>query len=129
MLISCNGLKSQSIQAAYCASIAHHNPDVIFGSECKISSDIATYPILEENYSMLKNYRNSQERGAFLAKETLITASMCNINVNCEIIWASLQLCDCKSRYVASYYGPHSSKQEALYELEESLSTNIRKQK
>ena len=33
IIINCNGLKSQSKQAAFCASFAHHNPDIIFGCE------------------------------------------------------------------------------------------------
>ena len=43
MLLNCDGLKSQSKQASFCVSIVHHNPHIIFGSESKISPDIATY--------------------------------------------------------------------------------------
>ena len=52
MIMNCNGLKSQSKKASFCASIAHHNPDVIFDCESRISPDIATYSIFPENYSV-----------------------------------------------------------------------------
>ena len=85
MIINCNGIKSQSKQAAFCESIAHHKPHIIFGCESKISHDIATYSIFHENYSVHRKDRNSQ--GVFIViKETLVAASMTDINVNCEVI-------------------------------------------
>ena len=77
---------------------------------------------------MLRIDRNS-ERGVFISiKETLVTTSMPDINVNCEIIWAGLQFSDGKPLYISSYYGPHSNEQEALDELAKSLSTILHKQ-
>ena len=121
--------KSQSKQVAFYASIAHHNPDVIFGSESKVSPDIATYSIFPENYSVHRKDRNS-EGGVFVAiKETIIVASIPDIDINCEVIWAGLLFSDCKPLYIASYYGPHSSKQEAVNELAKSLSIIFHKQR
>ena len=74
------------------------------------------------NYSVHREDSNS-EGGVFIAiRETLVSASMPDINVSCEVIWACWQFSDCKLLYIASYYGPHSNKQEALNELTESLS-------
>ena len=47
---------------------------------------------------------------------------MPDINVNSEVIWAGLQFSDCNPLFIASYYGPHSNKQEAMNELTKSLS-------
>ena len=54
---------------------------------------------------------------------------MPDINVSCEVIWAGWQFSDCKPLYIASYYGPHSNKQEALNELTKSLSIIFHKQR
>ena len=56
------------------------------------------------------------------------TASVPEVNVNCEIIWAGLNHSYCKALYIASYSGPHSDKQEALNELAISLSVILHKQ-
>ena len=99
-------------------SIAYHNPDIIFGCESEIRPNIATYSIFPENYSVHRKDRNTEGGGVFIViRESLVAASMPDINVNCEVIWAGLQLSHCKPLYIASYYGPHSNKQEALNEL------------
>ena len=73
MIINCNGLKSQSKEASLCASIAHHNPDIIFG--CGIIPNIATYSIFPENYSVHRKDRNSEGGGGvfIVVNETLVT--------------------------------------------------------
>ena len=73
--------------------------------------------IFPEDYSVHKKDRNS-EGGLFTAiRETIIAASMPNINVNCGVIWAGLRFSHCRPLYMPIYYGPHSNKQEALNEL------------
>ncbi len=62
MLINCNGLKGQGKQAAFRASIEHHNPDIIMGCESNISPDIATYSIFPENYTIHRNDRLARRR-------------------------------------------------------------------
>ena len=129
MIINCNGLKSQSKKASFCASFAHHNPNIIFGCDSKISPDIAKYSILPENYSVHRKDKNSQGGGVVIAmKETLVAASMPGINGKCEVIWDGLHFSDCKPLYIASYYGLHSNKQEALNELTKLLCINFHKQ-
>ena len=91
---------------------------------------MATYSVFPENYPVHRKDRNTDRPGGFIAlNETLVTASMPDINGNCEVIWAGLQFSDCKPLYVASYYGPHSSKREALNELDKSLSIIFHKQR
>ena len=107
----------------------HHNSDIIFGSESKISPDFAEYSVFPEDYSVHRRDRNSEDGGVFIViKETIVATSMPDINVNCEVIWAGWQFSDCKPLYIASYYGPHSNKQEALNEHTKSLSIIFHKQ-
>ena len=96
MTINCNGFRSQIKQAAFCASIVHHNPDIIFDCESKISPDIATYSIFPVNYSVHREDRNTKGGGrVFIAIiKTLVSASIPDINVNCEVIWAGWQFSD-----------------------------------
>ena len=106
----------------------HNNPDILLDCESKISPDRATYSINTENYSVHRRDRNS-EGGVFITiKDTLDAVSMSNINVNCKVKWAGLQFSDCKPLYIASYYCPHSNKQEALNELAKSLSIIFHRQ-
>ena len=77
-------------------------------TESKISPDIATYSIFPENYSVHRKDSNTEGGGVFISNiETLVTASMPDIDVNCVIKWAGLQFSDFKPLYIASYYGPH----------------------
>ena len=101
----------------------HHNQHIIFGSESKISPDIAAYSIFPENYSVHRKDRNTEEGGGvfIVIIESLVAASMPDIDVNCEVIWPGLKFSYCKPLYIASYYGPHSNKQEALSETTKSL--------
>ena len=81
MLINCNGLKGLDKQAAFRASVEHHDPDIIFGCESKISPEIATYSIFPQNYTIYRKDRDSNGGGVFLAvKDTLICADIPDLN-------------------------------------------------
>ncbi|XP_072022153.1 uncharacterized protein [Amphiura filiformis] len=130
MIINCNGLKGQKKQAAFRASVDHHNPDIILGCESKISQDMATYSIFPDNYAIYRKDRDSNGGGVFIAvRDTLITADIPDLDSNCEVVWASLQFSDTKSLYIASYYGPQTNKAKSLEELAKSLSTVYSKQR
>ena len=130
MLINCNGLKGLDKQAAFRASVEHHDPDIIFGCESKISPEKATYSIFPQNYTIYRKDRDSNGGGVFLAvKDTLICADIPDLNSNCEVVWASLQFSNSKPLYIASYYGPQVNKTKAIEELANSLSSIFSKQK
>ena len=65
---------------------------------------MATYSAFPENYSVHRKHRNLEGGGVFITiMGTLVSGSMSDINVNCEVILTGLQLSDCEPIYIASY--------------------------
>ncbi len=91
VLINCNGLKSEKSRTDFQAAIKQHNPDVIFGCESKLNSDIPTYSVFPDNYEVLRKDCNSYGGGVFLAiRSDMVVLDRPEFDSNSEIIWTTV---------------------------------------
>ena len=81
----------------------------MFGCESILEGE-PIYSVFPFNYTVYRKDRNSAGGGVFIAiKDIFISYPLNEVDTNCEIVWASLQLKGCKKLIFASYYGPPKS--------------------
>ena len=115
MIINCNGLKSISRSNELKALLDLHNPDFVLGTESKLEQDIPSYSIFPSNYAIFRNDRNHNGCGVFQAvRSDLICTEEPDFINDCEIIWTSLKLSNCKTLYLSAFYRPPNSITEVL---------------
>ena len=123
MILNCNGLKGSDHIAKFQALLDLHNPDFVLGTESKLCSNISSYSIFPPNYTVFRKDRNRFGGGIFQAiKSDLICVEEFDFAVDdCEIIWTSLKLANCKTLFLSSYYRPPNSSSDSLDHLSESI--------
>ncbi len=123
MIINCNGLKSISRSNELKALLDLHNPDFVLGTESKLEQDIPSYSIFPSNYAIFRNDRNRNGGGVFQAvRSDLVCTEEPDFINDCEIIWTSLKLSNCKTLYLSAFYRPPNSITEVLDKFHDSIS-------
>lgn len=114
MIINCNGLKGTDHVTKFYALLDLHNPDFVVGTESKLHPDNPTYSIFPLSFTVFRNDRNVY--GVFQAvKSDLACIEETGFSVNnCEIIWTSLKISNCKTLYLSSFYRPPNSSPDVL---------------
>ena len=118
IFINCNGVKGQSKQAAFLATLDIHKQDFVLGCESKLCNSICSYEFFPKKYTIFRKDRNVNGGGVFVAtSDRLISYEIPDLDTDCEIIWAGLHFLGSKQLYLASLYKPPnttSQPQEAL---------------
>ena len=106
MILNCNGLKVTDHNTKFQVLLNLHNPDFVLGTESKLGSDISIYSIFPPNYTIFRKDRNrfGGGGGVFQAiKSDLACVEEFDFAVDdCEIIWTSLKLANCKTLHLLS---------------------------
>ncbi|XP_068697563.1 uncharacterized protein [Montipora foliosa] len=114
--------RSLSILTVNCQSVL---PDLIIGSETWLTKNHCIGEILiADMYEIERRDRGTDPHGGvFIAvKKDLIATREPELETGCEIMWCKLQISGKETLHIGAYYRPHENDEEALLELERSLS-------
>ena len=130
MIINCNGLKSSLRSTEFQALLELHNPDLVLGTESKLQNDIPSSSIFPSNYTVFRKDRNVHGGGVFQAiKSDLICVEEPHLSTDCEIIWTSLKMRNCKTLYLSTVYRPPDSPIKVLEDIHDSINNVFKKPK
>ena len=105
-----------------------YQPDIVIGTETWLTPDVDSTEVFPPPYCMtvIRKDRSTDEGkggGVFIAtKPGLVVQPRPDLDIDCEIVWAQLQLSNCKSLLLAAFYRPPSTNIEYLQTLDTSLS-------
>lgn len=117
----------QSIKSKLCRLsniIDSTRPDIIIGSETWLDTDIKNPEICPSGYVIHRKDRNNKIGGGVLLaiKSELNSELVPELDTNCEIVWAKINLKGTGNIYIGAYYRRNISDEESLKQLEISLS-------
>ena len=117
----------QSIKSKLCRLsnlIDSTRPDIIIGSETWLDNDIKNPEICPSGYVIHRKDRNNKIGGGVLLaiKSELNSELVPELDTNCEIVWAKINLKGTGNIYIGAYYRRNISDEESLKQLEASLS-------
>ncbi|XP_068723904.1 uncharacterized protein [Montipora capricornis] len=122
MIINCNGLKGPSRFSEFQVLLDFHKPDIIFGCESKLDCEVPTYSVFPPTYSVLRKDRNRNGGGVFVAiKSEFVCEEKPTFGRDCEIIWSTVKIGNCKTLHLASYYRLPNSPHDALEQFSDSI--------
>ena len=130
MIINCNGLNSSLCSTEFQVLLELHNPDFVLGTESKLQNDIPSSSIFPSNYTVFRKDRNVHGGGVFQAiKSDLICVEEPHLSTDCEIIWTSLKMRNCKTLYLSTVYRPPDSPIKVLEDIHDSINNVFKKSK
>ena len=104
-------------------------PDIIIGTETWLDNTIPSTVFFPTNmFNVFRkdrppNNRNKSHGGVLLAiTKEFISSEVKELQTNCEIVWAEINITGTKKILVGSYYRPPSDEGTSLEQLEISLS-------
>ena len=98
-------------------------PDVFLGTESHLDSNHLSAELFPGNYIPHRKDRNKYGGGVFVAtKDTLISNEIQDSSA-CEAVWNEIMMTNKPSVIVGNFYRPPSASEEALLELDNSIST------
>ena len=122
MIINCNGLKGPSGFSEFQVLLDFHKLDIIFGCESKFDCEVPTYSVFPPTYSVLRKDRHRNGGGVFVAiKSEFVCEEKPTFGRDCEIIWSTVKIGNCKTLHLASYYRPPNSPHDALEQFSDSI--------
>ena len=119
MIINCNSLKGPSRFSEFQVLRDFHKPDIILNCESKLDCEVPTYSVFQPTYSVFRKDRNLNGGGEFQAtKSEIVCEEMPNFENDCEILWSSVKIGNCKTLHLASCY---NSPQDVLEQFSDSF--------
>jgi len=101
-----------------------HSPDVIFGTESWLKSDVKVSEVFSNGYVVYRKDRDDGYGGVFVAcRETLATSDIQLTISSSELVACHISLTDHNSLIACSVYWPPSSDASYLQELCQQLAT------
>ena len=96
----------------------------MLGSETWLNNGVENKEIFPDKYTVFRKDRDDSHGGVLIAlKNDLVCVQLPDLDSNCEVIWAQVQLVGSKILTVGSFYRPPNMKDiRYLNELQESLS-------
>jgi hypothetical protein len=121
--INCQSIINKKLE--FQCLIEKEKPDIVAGTESWLKTEHYNNEIFppELGYSVFRNDRLKGKGGGvfLLVKSNLLASEQPQFRTDCEIIWVKLEIKGCKALYIASYYRPHESDINSLFEFEKSL--------
>ena len=98
-------------------------PDIIVGTESWLTSDITNSEIFPKDlYTIYRKDRTGRKGGVFLAISIdILSLEQPELDTDCEIIWAKVDIIGVKSIYIGAYYKSQENDIESINELSRSL--------
>ena len=98
------------------------NADIIIGTETWIDPTVTNNQIFPSYYDIYRRDRNMNGGGVLIAiKNTLISEPVPELQTDCEIVWARINLVGAKTLYLSSYYHPKTSDEQSILEFQHSM--------
>ncbi|XP_072051753.1 uncharacterized protein [Amphiura filiformis] len=121
MVVNFQSVKNKVAGLAACLDI--HEPDIVLGSETWLNPDVGSKELFPGNYTVIRKDRKDSHGGVLIAlKNDLVFTHKPDLDANCEILWAQVQLVGCKTLTICSFYRPPDKKEsQYLQELHDSL--------
>ena len=117
--INCQSIQSK--RAELQTALQYIQPDLVFGTESWLSSDIATSEIFPPEYNVFRKDRNQFGGGVFiLTHKSLTVEEQPELTTNCETKWVRIKLQNRSDLHAGVFYMPHRNLQDTV-ELEKSL--------
>ena len=114
MIINCNSLKGPSRFSEFQVRLHFHKPDIILGCESKLDCEVPAYSVFPPIYSVFVMGRG---RGGGIKSE-IVFEEMPNFGKDCEILWSSVKIGNCKTLHQTSCY---NSPQDVLEQFSDSF--------
>ena len=98
-------------------------PDVILATETWLDPTITDNQVFPDNYTLWRNGRKCGKGGGVLIaiKDTYLSMEVPELQTDCEIIWAKIQLVGCKTLYLCPYYNPKTSDVVSITRFSDSI--------
>ena len=110
LVVNFQGLRDKTADLACC--LEQHSPDIIVGTETNLNNSINSSELFPEGYSVLRRDRTfgRASRGGVLIgfKDDLIVTPRPDLETDCEITWATVQIQGSKQIFVGSFYRSHT---------------------
>ena len=122
MVINFESIKNKVASLAAFLEIQNY-PDVIIGTETWLNPSVGSGEIFPPCYTVIRKDRQDSYGGVLLAlKNNLVSAHRIDMDTNCEIVWAEIQIVGAKSLLIGAFYRPPSEKRvQYMEELRKSL--------
>ncbi len=126
MTINFQSVKNKAAELAICLNT--YKPDILIGTESWLSEDVSNSEIFPPEYCAIRkdrppNLRGQSHGGIFIAmRGDLVMSHCCDLDEECEILWAQLELVGAKKIVVGAFYRPPESGPPVLDSLKSSLS-------
>ena len=124
IVVNCQSVKNKARELDN--MIQSSDPDVILGTESWLNKDVLDGEIFPENYSVIRKDRTTGKTGGggvFIAyRNDIILTHRADLDADCELLWAQLQIKDAKSVFLGCFYRPPNDGIESLHQLDQSLS-------
>ena len=119
--VNCRSIKNK--KEHFWNMIDTTKPDIIFGTESWLTSEVKDNEVFPPGYNIFRNDRETTVGGGvFLGiNSDFICSSQPELGTDCEIVWAKIQIHGQKPVHLASYYRPHVDDESSLTELSLSL--------
>lgn len=115
----------QSIKSKQCRLknlLESTEPDIVIGTETWLNAEITDSQVFPPEYKLYRQDRQSKGGGVLIAvNNKLLSSPVPELQTDCEITWAKLEVAGQRDLYLCSYYNPKTSNTKSLEELEKSL--------
>ena len=125
IIVNCRSIPGK--KAEFLNMIDASNPDIVIWTESWLTPDILNNEIFPKNYNVYRKDRVLGNKkcggGVFLmVRSNFVSIELTELDTNCEIIWAQIQLKGNKFLNVGSFYRPDHTDGKYMEELRSSLS-------
>ena len=119
--LNCRSIKNKKEQFLNVVDSA--SPDLIFGTESWLTPEVNDNEIFPPGFEIYRKDRTSTTGGrVFLAiNSDYVSSCEPELDSNCELVWAKLQIAGQKTLHLGSYYRPNASDSDSLKQLQGSL--------
>ena len=118
--INCQSIKNKC--ASFLNIIENIKPDIIIGTESWLDPSIKDNEYFPPTYIVHRKDRNLHGGGVFIAiHNKYISSVVSELDDECEMIWAKMEVKGCKTLYVCSYYRPSVCDEESLQIFSRSI--------
>ena len=102
------------------------NPDIGIGTETWLDPRITNNQVFPHNYTVWRKDRENSKGGGVLiaVKNTFLSSDVPELQTtcdSCEIIWVKINVVNCKTLYICSYYNPSTSDEFSMINFSESI--------
>ena len=122
LILNCQSIFGK--RAAFAEMVQSSDPHIIVGTESWLNPSIGSSECFPDNYTVYRKDRDgTRAGGVFIAvKDDLIATHLISLDVDCELIWISLQMFKSKQIHIGCFYRPPNKGSEPIKRLRESLS-------